>query len=1797
MAAHIDSLSVSFRRVPPAAIPAMLDCILASTASLPVTLFSSLLDEFPRLTKDVFDRGEKLDPEQSNYVVSLVSAFCHLLKKSGLFFEVIVETSSWSVVEETMAPYYLRLVGLSLGMLQSEELAIHKWSMQSFQFPDDQLSDLRGDKYSILSHSGSFPLPMSCHILASLLDAVQKSQNVVECNSGILANRCNARIFAENLLWDLCNLTIQMLSQSLEHRSCAIRFLIPPILKAFFCDPAFEISVCGQTYMLSRNNFFRSIWKCCQTLFSQGPIERRDAYAVLSQYLSLYNCINGCDGVNVDDETFDLRTEKEFWDEIRSGLIDVEGLVRKQSLYILKAMVNSSEEDMHDLGFLEQISSSESSDLQGSTKKGRWADKEAKSLGVGKVCNPVDICLSNHQKWAAFFLLYEMLEEYGTHLVEAAWNYQITMLLRISSPCDNSVNPVCGGLHFDQLDTLDKIFEWLAVLWERGLCHDNPQVRCLIMQSFLGIEWKNYGDCAKLVPEDFVLGPFIRGLNDPVHHKDFGLKGVYSSRTIEGASKFLHQYTTYLNVRKQMEFLVNLASLTKTTSFGRAGLMGLAECIASAASGVQGRIANNWEQCKLVPIDKVQVEYVPNNSHNDKAGLLDILRFVIESSKQHFNPYYRLKVCEKVLDSAASVVSVLDVPLELLLHFISTMPRASTDCGGLLRMKLQVWLSACNEEHYTFSCSGTSLQLLTNLVNFPKIFIHHDHAMNALYTYDDEDLDMWGSEAKRWARVLFLVIKEEHHLDPTYMFIQNHGIDIFKQNSHSEWAPIKFLILILSVVQELQVMKERTTRCAIDGHVWPDIVGHLSSTIFGKFANVFTHFLEEVVSFSILSCSIFWSSMVTEDSSRPSAIRGKLGGPSQRRLSASTSTAILQAITSAQTLASILPWCAEYRSDVLLDSAFTFIWQLSWKIITSPSCNTESEAEIRLAAYEALAHVWKAVTAVFSPLAFDLLLENCTSSLPECEGKPLLDSFVQTFLWSINDLIAVGNLVRSRRAVLMNWKWTCLESLLSIPKHALDKGVRLQSCDFFFSNALIRSIFSDLVDSLENAGENSVLPMLRSVRLVLELFAVGRMSSVVFACDGVDTQMMWQLVHSSWILHSSFNKRRVAPIAALLSSVLHSSVFCMEGMHEIDDGPGPLKWLVEKILEEGTRSPRTIRLTALHLTGLWLSNPSTIKYYMKELKLLTLYGSVAFDEDFEAELVENHDARSEVSVLAKCSDTELTKEFINTELYARVSVAVLFYRLADLADMGISANENENTRAAFESGKMFLMELLDAVINDRDLAKELYKKYSAIHRRKIRVWQMICILFRFVDQDIVQKVTSSLHISLYRNNLPSVRQYPETFAIYIYLKFPSLVAEQLVPLLRTYDMRTQALSSYVFVAANVILHATEAVQSRHLNGLLPPLTPLLTSHHHTLRGFTQLLVYQVLSKVLLPLDSSALGTMSLEKRCFVDLKSYLKDNSDCARLRESMEGYLDAFNPKTSITPAGIFTSRVEDLEFECVPTSLMERVIGFLNDVREDLRCSMAKDAASLKNEHLNIDKDPMCLKVSSKANEKELIAQQPADISLDFQKKVTLSKHEIQDTSSGSLWGNKETYKQLLDMEKEDQLLDQLLHSRSVAMEKLRAGRQDFILVASLLDRIPNLAGLARTCEVFKAASLAIADTNILHDKQFQLISVTAEKWVPIVEVPVNSVKVFLEKQQQEGFSILGLEQTANSIPLDQFTFPKKTVLVLGREKEGIPVELIHILDACIEIPQLGVIRSLNVHVSGAIALWEYTRQQRTQ
>lgn len=93
--------------------------------------------------------------------------------------------------------------------------------------------------------------------------------------------------------------------------------------------------------------------------------------------------------------------------------------------------------------------------------------------------------------------------------------------------------------------------------------------------------------------------------------------------------------------------------------------------------------------------------------------------------------------------------------------------------------------------------------------------------------------------------------------------------------------------------------------------------------------------------------------------------------------------------------------------------------------------------------------------------------------------------------------------------------------------------------------------------------------------------------------------------------------------------------------------------------------------------------------------------------------------------------------------------------------------------------------------------------------------------------------------------------------------------------------------------------------------------------------------------------------------------------------------------------------------------------------------------------------------------------------------------------------------------------------------------------------------------------------------------------------LQVPVPALRQWLVLKKSEGYSLLGLEQTQGSVSMPEFDFPRRSVLVLGEERHGIPAPILELLDFFIEIPQLGLIRSLNVHVSGALALYEYTRQ----
>ncbi|KAA0203752.1 hypothetical protein HAZT_HAZT007553 [Hyalella azteca] len=160
-------------------------------------------------------------------------------------------------------------------------------------------------------------------------------------------------------------------------------------------------------------------------------------------------------------------------------------------------------------------------------------------------------------------------------------------------------------------------------------------------------------------------------------------------------------------------------------------------------------------------------------------------------------------------------------------------------------------------------------------------------------------------------------------------------------------------------------------------------------------------------------------------------------------------------------------------------------------------------------------------------------------------------------------------------------------------------------------------------------------------------------------------------------------------------------------------------------------------------------------------------------------------------------------------------------------------------------------------------------------------------------------------------------------------------------------------------------------------------------------------------------------------------------------------------------------------------------------------------------------------------------------------------------------------------------------------VSSEDTGGRKHEVIVVGSLLNKATNLGGLCRTCEVMGAKLLTLPSLALLRDQAFVGLSLSAHNWIPLVEVKTNDVKTYLRDQKLAGYTIIAVEQTAHSVSLANFSFPARSLLLLGNEREGLPCSLLQEVDACIEIPQFGVTRSLNAHVAGSLCLWQYAQQ----
>lgn len=102
--------------------------------------------------------------------------------------------------------------------------------------------------------------------------------------------------------------------------------------------------------------------------------------------------------------------------------------------------------------------------------------------------------------------------------------------------------------------------------------------------------------------------------------------------------------------------------------------------------------------------------------------------------------------------------------------------------------------------------------------------------------------------------------------------------------------------------------------------------------------------------------------------------------------------------------------------------------------------------------------------------------------------------------------------------------------------------------------------------------------------------------------------------------------------------------------------------------------------------------------------------------------------------------------------------------------------------------------------------------------------------------------------------------------------------------------------------------------------------------------------------------------------------------------------------------------------------------------------------------------------------------------------------------------------------------------------------------IVVASLINRAPNLGGLARTCEIFACENYIIESLKLIENSEFKALSKTAEKWMKVSEVKHFQLFDYLMGMKRQGYTIVGAEQSGESVSLINTKIPKKCVMLLG-------------------------------------------------
>ena len=352
---------------------------------------------------------------------------------------------------------------------------------------------------------------------------------------------------------------------------------------------------------------------------------------------------------------------------------------------------------------------------------------------------------------------------------------------------------------------------------------------------------------------------------------------------------------------------------------------------------------------------------------------------------------------------------------------------------------------------------------------------------------------------------------------------------------------------------------------------------------------------------------------------------------------------------------------------------------------------------------------------------------------------------------------------------------------------------------------------------------------------------------------------------------------------------------------------------------------------------------------------------------------------------------------------------------------------------------------------------------------KIRGWQALCVLSRFITRDIVPFVRTRTLDALGEPLHGQIRYFMEIFTIRCCRLFPSLFVESLVEDISRTDLSLQKITSLMIICGNLVVGRYQSdfmpkigrdlgTVPLQLKRILSAVIPWLSSTQGFSRAIAQLLAHKLIPLVV---DVDKKSGSAEQDWCLVSLYNFLDNNSEIKRLRKKQSLFFESYEVDEVCTPERILTMPV-DGGGEAYPTHLIEAVKLSLQETYEEAHTS----------------KSPSWKQVE------DIVQNEGAE------------KNAIDMTNDGEL----QFQRKIIPLDALNLALEDIKERRLRNLVGRR--KQDLIVCASLIEKIPNLGGLARTAEIFAADRLVVPDKTVAKMDNFRSLSVGAGDWIDIEE-----------------------------------------------------------------------------------------------